>query len=86
MVIQETPLQAPQKTRRTSSSKKLIVDLNERRSDRTPRDIYEAAQHRINGLADVDFCTLKLGDYAWLQEDFKLGACRSQGPPQKKPG
>jgi hypothetical protein len=53
----------------------LIVDLHERCSNRTPRDIYEAIKQRLEGLAHVEFQKLKLGDYLWLRQNRVLGAC-----------
>ena len=50
-----------------------VVDLDEQTKDRTPRDIYESAKRRLQGLADVEFRDLKLGDYVWLQAIECLG-------------
>jgi len=52
----------------------LLVDLRERGSNRTPRDIYEAAQQQLQGVAPVEFTNLGIGDYLWLR-----GSSEQQG-------
>lgn len=52
-----------------------MTDNKERTRDKTPRDIYENTKRRLEGVADVDFRDLKLGDYMWLQDRHVVGAC-----------
>ena len=42
----------------------MTMDMHGRRSDRTPRDIYDAISQRLEGSAVVGFETLKFRDYA----------------------
>jgi len=53
----------------------LSVDLQERRTDKHPRDIYEELQKRLEGLAVVKHEKLKMGDYMWTRGTEVLGVC-----------
>eukprot|EP00929_Paragymnodinium_shiwhaense_P051861 TRINITY_DN26030_c0_g1_i3.p1 TRINITY_DN26030_c0_g1~~TRINITY_DN26030_c0_g1_i3.p1 ORF type:complete len:898 (-),score=152.53 TRINITY_DN26030_c0_g1_i3:25-2688(-) len=45
----------------------LHVDLRERNKDKSPRDIFEAAQKELAGIAEVTFQALKIADYVWTK-------------------
>lgn len=53
----------------------LLVDHHERRTDKSPRDILEELQKRLDKTAEVRHQKLKMGDYMWTCSGQAVGLC-----------
>ncbi|CAE8625305.1 unnamed protein product [Polarella glacialis] len=74
---QQQQLQPVHKQEKRDPPIVLVIDVRERSSDKTPRNIFEAAQQQLAGAVEVDFAKLQVGDYVWVSgpERRLLGAC-----------
>ncbi|CAE8622295.1 unnamed protein product [Polarella glacialis] len=74
---QQQQLQPVHKQEKRDPPIVLVIDVHERSSDKTPRNIFEAAQQQLAGAVEVDFAKLQVGDYVWVSgpERRLLGAC-----------